>query len=574
MAVILLGVFTYLDSVLKDYVYEKIKNAITKEVLLAKLFLEEDFPGYPRFKEISELSIGVGEVIGARVTMIALDGTVLGDSDMGAEAVRDMENHLVRPEIQGALSTGIGESRRYSTTINKDMLYIAVTLGSKKPVGFVRAAVPLTDIETVSARLKKILLLALLAAFLVSGMLSFGAAFFITRPIKKISSAAIEISGGNFDRKIYSGPKDEIGDLVEAFNNMTLEVKSRIKEITAQRSRLEAVLLSMSDGVMVVDIKNRIILINKALGGIFGVIGSARGKKPLEVIRNSEIQEIADGLLEGRMVSVKKEILLSAQDKVVVVNGTPIVRDTMTKGAVMVFHDITEMRKLERMRRDFVANVSHELRTPASNIKGFAETLSSGALDDREHAAEFVKIIEENSERLVRLIEDLLELSSIESGKVPLELNKCSALEIADKVCSEIKKQAQLKNITIENVVDESELFILADKGMVFRALLNLADNAVKYTPENGKVAIFAREAEGFVEIEVKDNGPGIPDEHLERIFERFYRVDKSRSRETGSTGLGLSIVKHIAEEHGGSVRVESIFGKGSSFFLSIPSAG
>ena len=573
IAVVLLGVFTYLDLVLKNYVYEKIKTAITKEVLLAKLFLEEDFSGYPRFRRISDISIGVGDVIGARVSIIGLDGTVLGDSGMENEKLPEMENHLNRPEIQEALSKGVGEIRRYSTTIGKDMLYIAVTLGENGTTGFVRAAVPLTDIETVSARLKKVLLVAILVAFLLSVMSSFAAAFFITRPIKKISSVAMDISGGDLDKKIYYEPDDEIGDLAKSFNHMTAEVKLRINEITSQRARLEAVLLSMSDGVMAVDIKSNIILVNKALMDMFRIRENATGKNPLEVVRNIEVQDLADRLLRNSLSSERKEISLVTEEKVIVVNGTPIVRDFMVRGAVMVFHDITEMRRLEKVRRDFVANVSHELRTPASNIKGFAETLSSGAIDDKENAREFVKIIEENSERLVHLIEDLLSLSSIESGKVPLDLKKCSVSGIASKVFGGLKKQADNKEIKFKNELDKEDIFILADEAMIFQALFNLVDNAVKYTQEKGTIAISARPEGDHVNIEVKDDGPGIAYEHIDRIFERFYRVDKSRSRETGSTGLGLSIVKHIAEEHGGSVRVESVYGKGSSFFLVIPQA-
>jgi len=573
VAVILLGVFAYLEFSLKTYLYEKIKTAITKEVLLAKLFLEEDFPGYPRFKKISDISINVGEVIDARVSIIGLDGTVLGDSDLDPEGLEEVENHIDRPEIRMALLSGIGESRRYSTTVRKDMLYIAAVLGRNEPVGFVRAAVPLTDIETVSLRLRKILVLALFAAFGVSIAASFLAALFITRPIKKISAGAMDIARGDFDKKIYSASNDEISDLAAAFNNMSDEVRGRIREITAQRARLEAVLLSMSDGVIVVDSKGNIILVNRALTEMFGVNEDVRGKKPLEVIRNVEVQGLADRLLRGGVSSEKKEIALVPEEKVVVINGTPIVRDTITRGAVMVFHDITEMRRLEGIRRDFVANVSHELRTPASNIRGFAETLASGALEDKENAMEFVKIIEENSDRLVRLIEDLLALSKIESGKAHLKLEKCSAREVISGVEREIKKQAAAKQIKLENGLKDKDLFILADQGMIFQALFNLVDNAVKYTGKQGTVTILAKETKGFIEIEVKDNGPGIPEEHIERIFERFYRVDKSRSRETGSTGLGLSIVKHIAEEHKGLVRVESEPGKGSSFFLSIPAA-
>ncbi len=572
-AFVLLGTFAYLDAVLKTYVYEKIKTAITKEVLLAKLFLEKDFPGYNRFKDISEISIKAGDQVSSRVSVIDINGMVLGDSDIEEYKVGEMENHLYRPEIQEALKKGIGESRRFSTTLGKDMLYIAAVIGKDSPKGFIRSAVPLTDIEVVSTRLKKILLAAVFAALFISAVFAFLAAFIITRPVNRIHAAAMELSRGNYDKKISGPGNDEIGDLAKAFNHMAEQIKLKVEEITSQSARFKAVLLSMSDGVVVVDKKENILLINDALKKIFPVTGDAFGKKPLEVVRNVEVQEIAESLLAGRESHIKKEISrILPEEKTVIVHGTPVVRDGNIEGAVMVFHDITEIRRLETVRRDFVANVSHELRTPASNIKGFAETLAAGALNDREHAAEFVKIIEENSDRLVRLIEDLLSLSRIESGKAPLDLKKCPVRDIIEKLEKETAKQAELKKIKFEKILPSNEIYIKADESMIFQALFNLADNAVKYTHENGHVKVTAREIKGSVEIEVSDDGPGIPEEHLERIFERFYRVDKSRSRETGSTGLGLSIVKHIAEEHGGSVRVESVFGKGSSFFLILPS--
>jgi two-component system, OmpR family, phosphate regulon sensor histidine kinase PhoR len=571
VAAILFGTFAYLEFSLKEYIYEKIKTAITKEVLLAKLFLEEDFPGYPRFKEISDISISVGEAIDARVSIINLDGTVLGDSDVAHSRLEGLENHLDRPEIREALSSGMGESRRFSTTVHKDMLYIAAVLGKDEPAGFVRAAVPLTDIDMVSSRLKKILLLALFAAFLVTIVASFLAAFFITRPIKKISSIAGDISKGKLDEKIYYGHNDEIGDLVGAFNHMSGQVKAQIDGITSQRARLEAVLLSMSDGVMAVDTKGRIIFVNGALRQMLSMDEQYAGKKPLEVIRKIEVQDFIEAILRDKSISASREISLVPEGKVFMANGTPIINDREVAGAVVVFHDITELRQLERMRKDFVANVSHELRTPASNIKGFAETLAAGAIEDKDNAMEFVKIIEENSERLVRLIANLLDLSRIESGKVSVQIDRCSASKLLLKVVKSLEKEAELKKVELVCLPEENDVFMKADENMIFQAIFNLVDNAIKYTSPGSKVSLSVKRSGNFAEIEVKDNGPGIPEKDLDRIFERFYRVDKSRSGETGSTGLGLSIVKHIAEEHGGSVRVESVYGAGCSFFLFIP---
>ncbi len=573
-ACILFGVFAYLDSTLKDYTYQRIKTALTKETLLVKLFLEKDFPGYQRLKEIDSVADEAGESIGSRVTIIGLDGKVLGDSELNGEKLENVENHLYRLEVQEALKNGMGQSRRFSTTIQKYMLYVAVSFGGDKQQGVVRLSLPLSEVEVISGHLKKVLFSALLIAICVAIPGSFIAARFISKPIERISAVAGEIAAGNFTKKISVKGKNEIGDLASAFNHMSLEVCSKIEQLEDNKARLEAVLFSMFEGVMVVDHIGRILLMNGSLRELLRVKHEVEGRKPLEILRNVEVQEIVDKVLDMEDGVESREIsILFPEEKRIIVHGTPISRGKKIEGAVLVFHDVTEIRHLENVRKDFVANVSHELRTPASNIKGFAETLSSGAIDDKERAKEFIKIIESNSDRLVRLIEDLLDLSKIESGKGGMNLRPSSLYTIIKKVITQVEGRAKNKSISLENRITDSFPDILAEETFITQVFLNLIDNALKYTDENGVVSIEAAEGKEFIRVDVMDTGIGISEKDLPRVFERFYCADKARSRELGGTGLGLAIVKHVVEEHGGQVTLKSLLGRGSTFSVTIPKA-
>lgn len=574
LAVVFTGIFLYLDSSLKENTFRRIKSALLKETLLVKLFLEKDFPGYPRLKEIDAIVDETGDALDSRVTIISLNGKVLGDSELDGERLEEVENHLYRPEVQQAIKQGTGESVRFSTTVQKNMLYIATTFGQDGPEGIVRLSLSLADIEMVSNNLKRILLIAVLFAFLLTAAASYVASGLISKPLEEMSSVATQIARGDFSKRITVSTNDEIGDLAKAFTHMTEQIKLRIDEITKSRSRFEAVLLSMFDGVMVVDSKGAVILMNPTLMDSLSVLGDPSGKKPMEVLRNIDVQDMTDKVLSKNKEAESREITVFApEEHIYVVHATPIIREGQTEGAVLVFHDISELRKLEKVRRDFVANVSHELRTPVSNIKGYTETLLDGALKDEKHSEEFVGIIKSNSERLASLIDDLLDLSQLESGKLDLHLLPCSVKSVIEKTCKEAKKKAEAKSISIKLKVPVSLPEIMADENLLTQALFNLLDNAIKYTEEKGAVTISAAEEGESVRVSVADNGTGIPEKALPRIFERFYRVDKARSRDLGGTGLGLSIVKHIIQEHGGEVSVESQVGQGSIFSFTVPKA-
>ncbi len=573
-ALIFSGIYIYLNKSLRKHTYLRVEENLLKQVALVKSYLEEDFAGdYPSY-ELDRIADKIGADLEARATIIAFDGRVLGDSELNGRELFDVENHLSRPEVQKALHSGFGESRRFSTTVKKDMLYIASVFGKNKPQGIIRLSIPLSEIELISGHLKKFLIVSFLLAFILAVIAGFVASIFISKPIETIAQNARNIAAGNFSERILISRRDEIGDLAKAFNYMRKQIKLRIEEVTSSKSKFEAVLLSMFEGVMVVDIKGTIMLMNQALKDFLLVKTDPIGKKPLEIVRNIEIQEIADNTLKLKQGVESREIsVFLPEEKILLLYAAPIIRESKNEGAVLVFHDITELRHLEKIRRDFVANVSHELRTPISSIKGYAETLLGGALEDKENAGDFLKIICTDSNRLAQLIDDLLNLSEIESGKLKMTLKSCAVESIIKRIVSGLNKQAKNKLIKIRVDIPEDISDILADEARIAQVLLNLIDNAVKYTQEGGEVCISAKKQNKFIRIDVSDTGVGIPEKDLPRLFERFYRVDKARSRELGGTGLGLSIVKHIVSAHHGEVSVQSVLGQGSTFSFTIPKA-
>ncbi|MEA3328819.1 MAG: ATP-binding protein, partial [Candidatus Omnitrophota bacterium] len=340
------------------------------------------------------------------------------------------------------------------------------------------------------------------------------------------------------------------------------------------RSRLKAVLLSMFEGVMVVDLKGAILLMNQTLKDFLHIKEESDGKEPLEIIRNIEIQELVDTVLKLQEGVESREIAVFVpEEKILLVHATPVIREGRPEGAVLVFHDITSLRRLEKIRQDFVANVSHELRTPISSIKGYAETLLEGALDDKENARDFLKIIYSDSDRLAKLIDDLLDLSKIESGKLKLILKSAALEPVVKRIVSGLKAQAKAKSLVININISKDISNILVDEGRIAQVLLNLIDNAIKYTNEQGEITILVKDQGEFIQVDIADTGIGIPEKDISRLFERFYRIDKARSRELGGTGLGLSIVKHIVSAHHGEVSVQSVLGQGSTFSFTIPKA-
>ncbi len=573
-AFILCSVFFYLTKNLTDFTYNRIKTNVAKQISLCKSYLVDTVFDDINSYDLDVIADKIGHDLDLRVTLIGLDGTVYGDSKLEGENLRKVENHLYRSEVQQALKSGTGESRRFSTTIKEDFLYIASAFNKNDARGIVRLSIPLSEIEQLLNRLRYMLIFSLLTAFILAILVSYLASYFISRPLKEISWAAEDIAHGNYSKRISIKSNDEIGNLASAFNNMSGQVKARIEEVSESKSRLEAVFLSMFEGVMVLDTSGSILLINEALKKFLKIEDDPSGRKPIEVIRNIQIQEIVDNTLLSAGGLVSKEIsTLLPEQKILLVHATSIKKDKNIEGAVLVFHDVTDLRKLEKIRQEFVANVSHELRTPISSIKGYAETLLDGALKDKENAEDFLKIILADSNRLANLIDDLLNLSKIESGKLLVETKSHKLLPIVEKVISNLKGQIENKSVAIKIDIPEYVQNVMVNETRIKQVLFNLIDNAIKYNSPNGTITISAQEKNDFVKVDIADTGIGIPNEDLHRLFERFYRVDKARSRELGGTGLGLSIVKHIIQAHNGEVSVQSIEGQGSTFSFTLPKA-
>lgn len=566
-AVLLAAAYMYLNPRLKAFIERDIEDNIKRE-----LFLCRELLGPGDLKDADALAGRIGSSLGLRVTIIAPDGKVLGDSDIESADLAGIENHLDRPEVQQALNEGFGHSRRYSYTLKKYMMYSAVVLGKDRTAAVLRLIIPVSSIVEFEAKMQKILIAALAAIFLLSLVLSVIVSSVVTRPISRISSAAKSIAEGDLSARAIVSSDDEIGDLAKTMNYMAGEIRSKMDRIASGEAKLETVLSGMVEGVILTDEKGAILMANPSARKTFFIDTAPEGKTPIEVVRNSSVQEITDRILRGGKRTAIEEIQLNRPDeRSVKVSAAAVMKEGELSGALLVFHDITELRHLERVRQDFVANVSHELRTPLSSIKGYSETLLESGVKDPKDQKEFLGIIYRESDRLAKLIDDILDLSKIESGKMAMVFLPLDLRPVVKRVCSILENQAAAKSLGISADIPEGLPRLLADEGRLSQVMLNLLDNAVKYTPEKGSIRISAAQDGGFVRVDVSDTGVGIPESDIPRIFERFYRVDKARSRELGGTGLGLSIVKHIVQAHGGQVSVKSAPGKGTTFSFTIP---
>ncbi len=411
------------------------------------------------------------------------------------------------------------------------------------------------------------LIFSLIAAFITGSIL----ASRITGPIKKMIDASRRFSTGDLGYRILRYPKDELGELAMTLNAMARVLENKMKEAESQNQKLAAIFSGMIEGVIVVDGSARIVSMNPAVEKLFGVTSrETEGRLFLESIRNNDINNIiCMALKNGRTASGELDLVHPVR-KIFQINATPIFANDSINGALVVIHDITELKRLEKVRSDFVANVSHELKTPLTSIKGFAETLLDGALDDRENNRNFIKIIETHATRLNSLVDDLLSLSRLESDAISLHREKFELKNEIEQIILGFGSQLAEKNVNIYYDL-LPQLSITADRQRICQVLTNLIDNAIKFNKPGGSVKILGETADGAIRITVEDTGAGIPEKDLTRVFERFYRVDKARSRDLGGTGLGLSIVRHIVELHGGTVGVDSTEGLGSRFWFTIP---
>ncbi|MCK4384779.1 MAG: HAMP domain-containing protein [candidate division Zixibacteria bacterium] len=528
-------------------------------------------------KEIDTLAKEMGKKIGVRITVIRRDGLVLGDSK---EDPIKMENHASRIEIIQALQGQIGKKIRYSTTLEEEMLYVAVPIIDEgKILGTVRTSFFLKKIkENVWAINQKIIYSAI-ALMVFALLFSFLSSRAFTKPIKEIALTAGKIRDGDFGARIFIKSKDELGELSDTLNEMARELQKLFLNLNSEREELQGIISAMVEGLVVLDGNGKVVLSNKSFIDILGISPdtSIIGKRYWEILQSSDFNELVKSASE---TDAPQSGEIRIGEKIYWGNGI-LVSKEQDKKIIVVLHDITKIKRLERVKADFVANVSHELRTPLTSIKGFVETLQDGAISDPEQSARFLSIISGHTDRMNKIISDLLQLSQIESKEFELKIEPFSLKELIEEVVYTLKRSADEKSQSLEvnfysaegSASGGKEQKVLGDKYRINQALTNLLDNAIKYTPEKGTIKIQTQDKDELVEIAVIDNGIGIPQNDLPRIFERFYTVDKGRSRELGGTGLGLSIVKHIIEAHGGKVYVESELGKGSSFSFTLEKA-
>jgi two-component system phosphate regulon sensor histidine kinase PhoR len=530
----------------------------------ARITAEASLPGFlnPDGPESPDaLAKRLGQEIEARVTIIARDGTVLGDTD---EDPATMENHAGRPEVIDALSTGLGESTRYSTTLERMMLYVAVPVSYQGEIlGVARVSLPLDTVESVVRRVTVSIIIAMAAAAALVILAAWLIARFTTRPILKLTAASRRITSGELGQKITIEARDEVGELANAFNEMSARLKETVATISEDRARLATILDNMADGVIMTDAEGNVSLANQTAKKLFNIKGP-EGKSLIEAVRDHEADELLKLCLRtAEMQSVQYESGTSKRYLRAI--ALPVAHS----GVLLLFQDLTELRNLQATRRELIGNISHEFRTPLAGIKAMVETLRDGAVSDHDIAVDFLNRIDSEVDRLTQLVAELTELSRIETGKAELKLEPVDINDLAEEVTAQLKPQVERQRLSLVEELAADLPRVPADRARVRQVIVNLLHNAIKFTDAGGRITVSTRREGGSVTVAIADTGRGIAGDDLPHVFERFYKGDKVRTGE--GAGMGLAIAKHIVEAHGGNIRVESEEGRGSTFSFSLP---
>lgn len=552
-----------------------LKQTLERELLLIAAQME-----WPDTEEVeaqidyfTEQSILIKSLTDARVTYIRGDGIVVGDSN--SIDVRDMDNHIDREEIIGAMEDGLGYTIRASTTFKEDMLYVAIATTNPynhEPF-FIRLSFSLADVEQSISQLTLVMVVGLCILFAIAALASYRIAQSLTRPIERINQVAKKIKSLDYRARVEHIKHDEIGELANTINSMAESLQVQMTRIKQNENHLQSVLANMINGVVLMDESGKIVIMNNRAEHILGITAvNLIGKHYTQIKQQYELLQLIHEGFDTRTFIHDEINFYYPEERLLELNLVPITEGQQEYGGLLlVLQDVSAFRRLERMRSEFVANVSHELKTPIAAVKGFSETLLAGAVKDEETAMSFLQIIYDESERLNRLIGDILELSKIESRRTALMLTPVELNEFLKHTIQILEVSAQKKNITVNFDLKE-ELYIEGDEDRLRQIFVNLLSNAINYTPEGGQVTISLQESQAdIVAVSITDTGVGIPEKDLPRIFERFYRVDKARSRNSGGTGLGLSIVKHLVDMHKGQISVSSTVGKGSTFVVELP---
>jgi two-component system phosphate regulon sensor histidine kinase PhoR len=575
--IIVLAIFIFTFLIISEL--NKYDKSLTKKRLLttANLTTEVLIPALenPQIDDVQSVVSRLGEKTGVRITVIDENGLVLGETDKNP---REMENHSERPEIKQAFNNEIGESLRYSTTLQKEMFYVAVPYEAKNGTSLtvIRTSLPLSIIQQTLLPLESKVIYTGIVLTILALLLSLVVSKTTTKSLAGIIHISEELAKGNLNVDIpISESKGEIPKITMALNHMAQKLNEVFKQLSHEKNQIEAVLSAMSEGVMVVSEKGKIILTNNIFKEMFNLTDDPFQKSYWEVLRNKEVIKLIDGVLQNWKPDNKEVFYLYPEERYYLANVIPLT--SPEREIIVVMFNITEFKKLENIKADFIANVSHELRTPLTAIKGYTETLEEGTFEDPQEQKHFIKIIKRHADRLINIVSDLLVLSEVEGRDVLSQQNENGDLEdvnvneVIRSSLEALKSNALEKELKVSFNPSDKEHIITASRFLLEQMFINLIDNAVKYTPDHGEVGIEITDKNEYLTIEIYDNGIGIPKDSLPRIFERFYRVDKTRSRKMGGTGLGLSIVKHIVIIHGGKIDVESEEGKGSRFRISLP---
>lgn len=563
----LAGLGISLGQIFKDFYFDHVSERLSKEARIVAISVLE---AGLHDEDLSKIVNDVGEQLATRVTVILHTGEVIAETEA---PLNEMENHLHRPELIQVREEGEGQAIRYSETLGAELLYYAVPLiDDRQIIGYVRLGITIHMLNEVNKKIWVVLLVSITAAFLLIIVLSFRITNEMTRPIEKVTAVANQLAKGNFKARASEVKNDETGQLSRSLNILAQNLEEITRTYEAQQERLETLIENMGSGLILINNKGEVSLINKSCKKIFHEdIDHWLTKVYHKVIPHKQIIKIVQEIFLSEK-GQKKHIILPIQLEMrhFDVYGAPIISSggkESLKGIVLVFHDITELKKLEQMRKDFVANVSHELKTPITSVKGFTETLLDGAAEDEALRKQFLNIIWDESERLQNLIQDLLDLSKIEHSEFQLNWQRVDLSMLTDDVIVMLKGKAKQKDISLTKVTEGSST-IEGDPLRIKQVMINLINNAIMYTPQGGRININVTETNEKVIFGVKDTGIGISKQEVSRVFERFYRVDRARSRNSGGTGLGLAIVKHIVEAHQGEIIVDSEVGKGTLFAI------
>ena len=584
---VLFAMYLYLGLALKSFLSNRIiedlevHTVLTREILIEKLPSKDNFT----YDAIDPLIDGLGKISDARVTFIGIDGTVWGDTERDGAALRAMDNHLTRPEVQDALQFGSGIGDRYSDTTQTEFRYYALPIYQQTSqaeeselIGIFRVAFPMETVNTAIGTLRHIVLFASVAGLILAIVFSIFSTGVIIKPIEKLTQMTQSLAAGRIDSRVPVDSKNELGRLSRNFNLMADRVQEQIDQISEEHRRLDTILTNMGEGVLLVNGAFEITYANPTAISMLSLPETHIGKALIEINRIPELQELLQMAEQTETFAFAEIRLGNITEPEAEITVVPVAAG---EEYVIVIHDVTKERQLERIRADFVANVSHELRTPLTTIRGYAETLLNEDATRTKAQEQFIVKILNHASRLSRLVSDLLELSRLESGDVELKRAPCHLNTFYAPILDVFEPILEESELVLRWDIPESLPQVSIDQQLFMQVLVNLIDNAIKYTPDGGEIAVSAetcrretteesdRNLEEIV-LHVRDTGIGIPMESQSRVFERFYRVDKGRAREMGGTGLGLSIAKHIVLCHNGRIWLESTLGRGSTFHVAI----